>query len=126
MKIRVLGCHGSQLLHHRTTSFLLDQNILVDAGTVTPVLTLPQQMRIDYILVTHAHLDHVRDIMFLADNLYYAGRKKPLVVLSSRGIIDSIHRHLINNVIWPDFTRIPIGARRSSDLGFVAPAGKKR
>ncbi len=125
MKIRVLGCHGSQLLHHRTTSFLLDQNILVDAGTVTPVLTLPQQMRIDYILVTHAHLDHVRDIMFLADNLYYAGRKKPLVVLSSRGIIDSIHRHLLNNVIWPDFTRIP--DRRAPLIRFEAlsPGRKK-
>lgn len=107
MKIRVLGCHGSQLPHHNTTSFLLEKNVLMDAGSVTPVLTLEEQLRIDYIFITHAHLDHVRDIMFLADNLYYAKRKKPLVVCSSRGIIENIHRHLFNGVIWPDFSRIP-------------------
>lgn len=107
MKIRVLGCHGSQLPHHNTTSFLLEKNVLMDAGSVTPVLSLKEQLRIDYVFVTHAHLDHVRDIMFLADNLYYAKRKKPLVVCSSRGIIENIHRHLFNGVIWPDFSRIP-------------------
>jgi len=107
MKIRVLGCHGSQLPHRNTTSFLIGKNILMDAGSVTPVLTLEEQLHIDYIFVTHAHLDHVRDIMFLADNLYYAKREKPLVVVSSRGIIETIHRHLFNDVIWPDFSRIP-------------------
>ena len=99
MKIRVLGCHGSQLPNHNTTSFLLGKNILIDAGAITQVLTLRQQLLIDYILVTHAHLDHVRDIMFLADNLYYANRKKPLTVVSSRGIIENLRRHLFNNVI---------------------------
>ncbi len=107
MKIRVLGCHGSQLPHHNITSFLLEKNILIDAGTVTQALTLEEQLRIDYIFVTHAHLDHVRDIAFLADNLYYEKRKKPLVVCSTKGVIDSIHRHLFNNVIWPDFSKIP-------------------
>ncbi|MEE9911899.1 MAG: 3',5'-cyclic-nucleotide phosphodiesterase [Deltaproteobacteria bacterium] len=107
MKIRVLGCHGSQLPHRNTTSFLIEKNVLMDAGSVTPVLTLEEQLRIDYIFITHAHLDHVRDIMFLADNLYYAKRERPLIVCSSRGIIETIHRHLFNNVIWPDFSRIP-------------------
>ena len=107
MKIRVLGCHGSQLPHRNTTSFLIEKNILMDAGSVTPVLTLEEQLCIDYIFITHAHLDHVRDIMFLADNLYYAKREKPLIVCSSRGIIETIHHHLFNNVIWPDFSKIP-------------------
>jgi ribonuclease BN (tRNA processing enzyme) len=107
MKIRVLGCHGSQLPNHNTTSFLLGKNILIDAGAITQVLTLREQLLVDYILVTHAHLDHVRDIMFLADNLCYAKRKTPLRICSSRGILESIHRHLFNNVIWPDFSRIP-------------------
>ena len=49
MKIRVLGCHGSQLPHFNTTSFLVENSILLDAGTVTPVLTLKEQLRIDYI-----------------------------------------------------------------------------
>lgn len=107
MKIRVLGCHGSQLPNHNTTSFLLGQNILVDAGTVTTVLSLKEQLKIDYIFITHAHLDHVRDIMFLADNICYQRGKKPLIIVSTKGIIETIHHHLFNNVIWPDFSKIP-------------------
>lgn len=125
MKIRVLGCHGSQLPHHNTTSFLLDKNVLVDAGTVTTVLPLEEQMRIDYIFITHAHLDHVRDIMFLADNLYYAKRKRPLVIASSRGIIENIRRHLFNNVIWPDFSRIPDSRSPLVRFEILTPGRKK-
>ena len=125
MKIRVLGCHGSQLPHHNTTSFLLEKNVLIDAGTVTPVLTLEEQLRIDYVFVTHAHLDHVRDIMFLADNLYYAKRERPLVVVSSRGIIENLHRHLFNNVIWPDFSRIPSVKSPLIKFEILTPGRKK-
>ncbi len=107
MKIRVLGCHGSQLPHHNITGFLVDKNVLIDAGTVTQALTLEEQMRIDYIFVTHAHLDHIRDIAFLADNLYYGQRKEPLVICSSANVIESLKRHIFNNTIWPDFSRIP-------------------
>lgn len=107
MDIRVLGCHGSQLPGCNTTSFLLNSKILVDAGTVTPVLTLEEQTNIDYILVTHAHLDHVRDIMFLADNICFLKKDKPLVVLSTRSIIEAIRTYLFNGIIWPDFSMLP-------------------
>jgi ribonuclease BN (tRNA processing enzyme) len=107
MKIRVLGCHGSQLPDYNTTSFLIGQNVLVDAGTITSVLSIKEQLKIDYIFITHAHLDHIRDIAFLADNICYQRREKPLVIVSTKGIIDAIHRHLFNNVIWPDFSKIP-------------------
>jgi len=125
MKIRVLGCYGSQLPHHNTTSFLLEKSILVDAGTVTTVLSLEEQLRIDYVFVTHAHLDHVRDIMFLVDNLYYAKRKRPLTICSSRGIIESLHRHLFNNVIWPDFSKIPSTKAPLIKFEILAPGRKK-
>ncbi|MEN6468114.1 MAG: 3',5'-cyclic-nucleotide phosphodiesterase [Smithella sp.] len=125
MKIRVLGCHGSQLPNHNTTSFLLEKNVLMDAGTVTPVLTLEEQLRIDYIFVTHAHLDHVRDIMFLVDNLSYAKRERPLIICSSRGIIENIHRHLFNDVIWPDFSKIPSARAPLIKFEILTPGRKK-
>jgi ribonuclease BN (tRNA processing enzyme) len=125
MKIRVLGCHGSQLPNHNTTSFLLGQNILVDAGTVTTVLSLKEQLKIDYIFITHAHLDHVRDITFLADNIFFQRRKRPLVIVSTKGILDSIHHHLFNNVIWPDFSKIPSAKAPLVKFQAIVP-GKKR
>jgi ribonuclease BN (tRNA processing enzyme) len=106
MEIRVLGCHGSQLPGYNTTSFLLDKSILVDAGTVTSLLGLEDQINIDYILVTHAHLDHVKDIAFLADNLHLK-REHPIDIVTTQGIIDILRANLFNNVIWPDFTVIP-------------------
>lgn len=107
MNIKVLGCHGAQLPGYNTTGFLIGQNVLVDGGTITSVLNLKEQMKIDYIFVTHAHLDHVREIMFLTDNLYYQHREKPLTIISTKGIIDAIHQYLFNNAIWPDFSEIP-------------------
>lgn len=125
MKIRVLGCHGAQLPNQNTTSFLLEKNVLLDAGAVTQSLSPDEQRRIDFVFVTHAHLDHVRDVMFLADNLFYAKRKKTLSVCSSKGILDSIHRHLLNNVIWPDFSRIPSPQEPIVRLETLIPGRKK-
>ena len=107
MNIRVLGCYGSQLPGCNATAFLLNGKILVDAGTVTAVLTLEEQINIGYILVTHPHLDHVRDIMFLADNVCYFKKDSPLIVLSTQHIIDALRTHLFNGIIWPDFSVIP-------------------
>jgi ribonuclease BN (tRNA processing enzyme) len=125
MNIRVLGCHGSQLPNYNTTSFLIGQNVLVDAGTVTNVLRLEEQLKIDYIFVTHAHLDHVRDIMFLADNICFQRRKKPLIVVSTKGIIEAIHKHLFNNVIWPDFSKLPSASAPLVKFQIIKP-GKKQ
>lgn len=108
VEIRVLGCYGSQLPGFNTTSFLLNENILIDAGTVASVLSIEEQIRIDHVLITHAHLDHVRDLMLLADNVCIAAqRSSPIRVASTAGIISAIRTHLFNGIIWPDFSTIP-------------------
>jgi len=106
MEIRVLGCHGAQLPGYNTTSFLLDDKILIDAGTVTSILTIEEHIEIDHILVTHSHLDHVKDIAFLADNLHRQ-KQSPVDIVSTQGIIDILRSNLFNSVVWPDFSMIP-------------------
>ena len=69
MQIRVLGCSGSIAAGSRTTSFLLDETVLIDAGTGVGDLTLEEMVRIDHIVVTHSHLDHVLSIGLLADSV---------------------------------------------------------
>ena len=107
MLITVLGCHGSQMPGCNTTSILLNRNILIDAGAITSLLTIEEQAGIDYVLVTHAHLDHVRDIMFLADNICYLHKDHPLIVVGTFNIIDTLRTYLFNNIIWPDFSLLP-------------------
>ena len=69
MKIRVLGCSGSIAADGRTTSFLVDDDVLIDAGTGVGDLTLDELVAIDHILVSHSHLDHVLGIGLLADSV---------------------------------------------------------
>jgi ribonuclease BN (tRNA processing enzyme) len=108
MKIRVLGCSGSIAAGCRTTSFLVDDDLLIDAGTGVGDLTLDEMVGIDHILVSHSHLDHVLAIGLLADSV--ARRREgrpPIVVHALPATLDALRRHIFNGVIWPDFTRLP-------------------
>jgi len=106
--IRVLGCSGSIAAGSRTTSFLLDDSVLIDAGTGVGDLTLDELARIDHILISHSHLDHVLAIGLLADSV--ARRRAglaPIRVHALPATIEALRTHLFNGVIWPDFTRLP-------------------
>lgn len=110
MNIRVLGCSGSLAAGCRTTAFLLDDDVLIDAGSGVGDLTLEEMARIDHILVSHSHLDHVLAIPLLADSVLRVRRaagRPPIVVHALEATLDALQMHLFNNVIWPDFTRLP-------------------
>jgi phosphoribosyl 1,2-cyclic phosphodiesterase len=80
MRLRVLGCSGGIGGRHlRTTSFLADSDILIDAGTGVGDLTLAELSQVDHIFVTHSHLDHVASIPFLVDTVG-GMRTKPIEV----------------------------------------------
>lgn len=106
MKVRVLGCSGAIAKDCRTTSFLLDRDVLIDAGTGVGDLTLAEMAAIDHVLLTHSHLDHIAALPLMVDAV--AGqRSRPLQVHALPGTLDALRRHVFNNVIWPDFSRIP-------------------
>jgi ribonuclease BN (tRNA processing enzyme) len=106
MKVRVLGCSGAIARDCRTTSFLIDSDLLVDAGTGVGDLTLEEMRRIDHVLLTHSHLDHVLALPLMVDAIA-AQRSAPLMVYALAGTIEALKAHVFNNVIWPDFSRIP-------------------
>jgi ribonuclease BN (tRNA processing enzyme) len=108
MKIRVLGCSGGIGGGLRTTALLVDDDILIDAGTGVGDLSLESLAKIDHIFVTHSHLDHVTSIPFLVDTVCWM-RRSPVVVYGIREVLDILRAHLFNWKIWPDFTQIPDG-----------------
>lgn len=107
MIIKVLGASGSDVAGYHLSSFLLNSKILFDAGGVTGSLSFRAQHKIEHIFITHAHLDHIRDIPFLADNLIVSGKSKTIKIYSIKEVIDDIKKHLLNQRLWPDFTVIP-------------------
>ena len=110
MQIRVLGCSGSIAAGNRTTSFLVDDDLLIDAGTGVGDLTLDELVRIDHIFLSHSHLDHVLAVGLLADSVARrraAAGRAPIAVHALPATLDALRAHVFNGVIWPDFTRLP-------------------
>lgn len=70
MRIKVLGCSGGVGPGLRTTSLLVNEELLIDAGTGVGDLSIAQQRRIRNVFLTHCHLDHVCGLAFMADNLF--------------------------------------------------------
>ena len=134
MQIRVLGCSGSIAAGSRTTSFLLDDDVLIDAGTGVGDLTLDELSRIDHILVTHSHLDHVLAIGLLADSVTRrrrAAARPPVRVYALPATIAALRQYVFNGVIWPDFTRLPdlsnpVLAFETVEVGQVVQIGARR
>ena len=106
MRIRVLGCSGGVGPDLRTTSLLLDEEILIDAGTGVGDLSLSEMSRIHRVFLTHAHLDHVCGLAFMADNLF-GEVQHPIEVLATPQTIHAIRTHLFNWQLWPDFSELP-------------------
>lgn len=106
MRLTTLGCHGGELPGCRSTCFLVDTAQVLDAGALTSTLSLDALARVDDILLTHSHFDHVKDLPLLTD-LLVGVRKKPVTVHASTSCIAALKKSMFNDVLWPDFTTIP-------------------
>lgn len=106
MKLRVLGCSGGIGGSLRTTSFVVDDDVLLDAGTGVGDLQIEELSRIDRVFLTHSHLDHVTSLPFLVDTVGWM-RDKPLTVHALPETIEVLRQHLFNWKLWPDFAQIP-------------------
>nr|WP_315464473.1 3',5'-cyclic-nucleotide phosphodiesterase [uncultured Rhodoferax sp.] len=108
-KVRVLGCSGAIAKDCRTTSFLVGTSVLIDAGTGLGDLTLEEMQQIDHVFLTHSHLDHIAALPLMLDSVG-ARRTKPLQLYALAPTLQALKTHIFNDVIWPDFTQIPIPA----------------
>lgn len=106
MQIKILGCSGGIGGELRTTSMLVDYDILIDAGTGVGDLSMEQLLAIDHIFVTHSHLDHIASIPLLLDTVM-GFRTEPITVHASKETLETLRTHIFNWKVWPDFNKIP-------------------
>lgn len=107
MKVRILGCSGGiGGKHLRTTSMLVDDDILIDAGTGVGELDIDALARIDHVFITHSHLDHIAYLPLILDAVGDL-RTEPLTMYATPSTRDIIKTHIFNWSIWPDFSAIP-------------------
>ena len=106
MKISLLGISGGELgLGHHSISFLVDDELLIDAGGLLHAMDLESLLKIDTLLVSHSHIDHVKDMLLWGDLIF--GMRKPIQTYGATDTLDAVKKHLFNWVIWPDFSAIP-------------------
>ncbi|WP_447977196.1 MBL fold metallo-hydrolase [Candidatus Nitrospira bockiana] len=118
MKIRVLGCHGSEQLFSepdrghqcRTCGFLINDEVMLDAGTIGAALTLEEQQRIRHVLISHLHFDHIQGLPTFADNRADAAAR-PAELLGIRDVLDGLHAHIFNDAVYPNFFKLPASDR---------------
>ncbi len=130
MRVKVLGCYGADFfekkngkaIRYNPSGFLINKSVALDAGTLCGALTLPELTQIKYVFISHAHLDHIQSLPFLAEILF--GKvQHPVVIVSIAEVIEVLQKHFFNGHLWPDFTRLPTPENRI--LAYqVIPVGK--
>lgn len=106
MKVQNLGCSGGLAEGLFTTSFLLDEHTLLDGGTGVGRLSLAQMNQIETVLLTHAHMDHIAGVAMMLASLS-EHPDKPLILAAPKEVLEAVKTHILNWVIWPDFSKIP-------------------
>ncbi|NPA40378.1 MAG: 3',5'-cyclic-nucleotide phosphodiesterase [Thermodesulfobacteria bacterium] len=123
MKLQVLGSYGGGAIGFHLSAFLLNEELLLDAGSVISHLSITEQLKIKGVFITHSHFDHIRDLPVLADN-FLAGESTKLRVFSIPEVIEALKKHIFNDIIWPDFTKIP--STNEGILEFIPVYNKKK
>lgn len=106
MRLRVLGCSGGVGAGLRTTSFLIDDDVLIDAGSGVGDLTLDEMAAVRHIFLTHSHLDHVAFIPLFLDSIFDR-IGTPVAIHGQRLTLAALQAHVFNGVMWPDFASLP-------------------
>jgi 3',5'-cyclic-nucleotide phosphodiesterase len=107
MRVEILGCSGGIGGNGmRTTSLLVDNDILIDAGTGVGDLSLERLAAIDHVFITHAHLDHIACLPLMVDSVGEL-RERPVTMYATRETLEIVRKHIFNWQIWPDFSQIP-------------------
>lgn len=111
MRIRILGCSGGIGAGSRTSALLVDDDVLIDAGTGIGDLELSDLDSIRHVFLTHAHLDHIAGLPMLVDRVFDENFAVPLTVYAREETLHALQTHMFNDVIWPDFAALPTAER---------------
>lgn len=104
MKVQILGCHQGESLDFKLVTFLIDEILALDAGSLTATTTLGIQEKIRAVLITHHHLDHIKDLPIFGFNML--GRRN-VEIFSTAKAQEVLLAHLLNGLIWPNLSIAP-------------------
>jgi cAMP phosphodiesterase len=89
------------------TSFIVNDCIAVDAGSLGFALTPKQMSGLRDIVITHVHSDHTASLpVFVAEA--FVGLEEPITIHATGEVVAALRQFVFNDQIWPDFERIAL------------------
>jgi len=105
MDIKILGAHNSETETTGCICLLINDTLAIDAGSLTSTLSISNQQKIEAILLSHQHYDHIRDVPAIALNLSHHGSS--IDVYATPEVSAVIETHLLNGIVYPKFHELP-------------------
>jgi ribonuclease BN (tRNA processing enzyme) len=114
MKIKFLGIYNTKSKTTGPVSFVIDDVLAVDAGSLATGLTFEEQLKIKAILLSHGHYDHIGDV----PAFYFNNGDRVTPLYSSLQTFNMLSTHLVDGHIYPNFSK-PSDFMQKPSLQFV-------
>jgi ribonuclease BN (tRNA processing enzyme) len=106
MKVQLLGSSvESPARRQYVTSYLINGTVAIDAGCLGFDGSPQAQERDRHVFLTHSHADHTASLPIFTENAWTPDGECPRIY-GSQETLDSVHRHIFNEVMWPDFVAL--------------------
>lgn len=105
IRFRVLGCAGGKTPGLDLTSFLINESLLVEGGSAASGLAIKEQAALAGVVISHAHLDHVAELPYVAENVFGL-REDSLPIIGAAAVLNQVRESIFNDAVWPDFSAI--------------------
>jgi ribonuclease BN (tRNA processing enzyme) len=109
---------GDRTQTQSLTSFIINGTIALDAGSLGFSLVGEQLSDIEHVIITHSHLDHVASLPIAIAEVF-PRLKRPIKIYGTEVVLKAVRDHLLNGVIWPDFSRINMLGSDRAAIEFV-------
>ena len=109
MKIQLLPStfdeKGRATQEQRLTSYLVDDRVAIDAGSLALALSDKQHSAVRDIIVTHPHMDHIASLPIYIDDLF-GFLESPIRIHATEEVINLLERDVFNWTVYPRFSEL--------------------
>ncbi len=116
MKVKLLPSNMQAQLQTLTT-FLINDQVTIDAGSLAVALTPDEMSAIRHVIITHSHNDHIAGLPILIAEAF-AQLDTPITIYGINEVIEALKAHIFNDKISPDFTKIKLTSGRDGAIRY--------
>ena len=86
-------------------SYIINDVVVLDAGSIGFVSPVEVQRRIKHVLLSHSHIDHTASLPIFLDNVYAPG-PDCVNIYGSESLLECLQTDIFNDRVWPNMIRL--------------------